>query len=255
MNTQTQEALKMAIDYLELQGFSIERQATLEACKEAILRDVTDIDVGEIAQPAQEPVAFTNSDELSELQSGMTTCYMYKQAIDDDDIALYTHPCVLMHSAPVQEPVAWIEVTTHHEKYQTSKVILLDKGIKLPHDTLLYTHPAPLPAQEPVAWNEEEFNAIAYAYRTCPAHEIKMVSDRYQELVNYVLSITHPAPSCQECENLKHDLEGYMDANKALINREWQGLSDKDLKGRVGSWVDGALWAEKLLKEKNHASR
>ena len=30
-------------------------------------------------------------------------------------------------------------------------------------------------AQEPVAWNEEEFNAIAYAYRTCPAHEIKMV--------------------------------------------------------------------------------
>ena len=53
------------------------------------------------------------------------------------------------------------------------------------------------PAQEPVAWNEEEFNAIAYAYRTCPAHEIKMVSDRYQELVNYVLSITHPAPAWQ----------------------------------------------------------
>jgi hypothetical protein len=24
--------------------------------------------------------------------------------------------------------------------------------------------------------------------------------------------------TCQECENLKHDLEGYMDANKELIN-------------------------------------
>ena len=62
------------------------------------------------------------------------------------------------------------------------------------------------PTQEPVAWNEEEFNAIAYAYRTCPAHEIKMVSDRYQELVNYVLSITRPAPA-----------------------KQWVGLSDDEI--------------------------
>jgi hypothetical protein len=53
------------------------------------------------------------------------------------------------------------------------------------------THPKK-PAQEPVAWNEEEFNAIAYAYRTCPVHEVKMVNERYQELVDYVLSIAHP---------------------------------------------------------------
>jgi hypothetical protein len=45
------------------------------------------------------------------------------------------------------------------------------------------------PTQKPVAWNEEEFNAIAYAYRTCPAHEIEMVSQRYQELVDYVLAL------------------------------------------------------------------
>ena len=213
MNTQTQEALKMAIaqlsEYRESQvicatnlGYE-ELWATssiddaIQACKEAL------------AQPAQEPVAFTNSDELSELQSGMTTCYMYKQAIDDDDIALYTHPCVLMHSAPVQEPVAWIEVTTHHEKYQTSKVILLDKGIKLPHDTPLYTH---------------------------------------------------PAPPCQECENLKHDLEGYMDANKELINREWQGLSDDDMAKLCDKYWDSEnghsikdiiTMIEQALKEKN----
>ena len=85
--------------------------------------------------------------------------------------------------------------------------------------------------QEPVAWNEEEFNAIAYAYRTCPAHEIKMVSDRYQELVNYVLSITHPAPS-------------------------WQGLSDDEIEeiivGKNGTYFNFARAIEQALKEKNH---
>ena len=44
-------------------------------------------------------------------------------------------------------------------------------------------------ALEQPAWNEEKFNAIAYAYRSCPAHEVKMVSERYQELVDYVLSL------------------------------------------------------------------
>ena len=43
--------------------------------------------------------------------------------------------------------------------------------------------------QEPVVFDEEEFNTIAYAYRTCPAHEVKMVSERYQDLLNYVLSL------------------------------------------------------------------
>ncbi len=44
-------------------------------------------------------------------------------------------------------------------------------------------------AQEPVGWNEEEFNEIAYAYRICPAHKVNMVSERYQDLVAYVLSL------------------------------------------------------------------
>lgn len=44
------------------------------------------------SRTVQEPVAFTNVDELSELKSGMTTCYMYKEAIDKHDIPLYTHP-------------------------------------------------------------------------------------------------------------------------------------------------------------------
>ena len=44
-------------------------------------------------QPAQEPVAWTNTDELEELKNDMTTCYMYKTPYGDEkDVALYTHP-------------------------------------------------------------------------------------------------------------------------------------------------------------------
>lgn len=76
--------------------------------------------------------------------------------------------------------------------------------------------------------------------------------DRLKELI-----ANHPAPSCQECENLKHDLEGYMDANKELINREWQGLSDAEM---VSIWLQKydekdirlvCRAIEQALKEKN----
>lgn len=44
-------------------------------------------------QPAQEPVDWTNTDELEELKNDMTTCYMYKTPYGDEkDVALYTHP-------------------------------------------------------------------------------------------------------------------------------------------------------------------
>jgi len=92
------------------------------------------------------------------------------------------------------------------------------------------------PAQEPVAWNEEEFNAIAYAYRSCPAHEIEMISECYQDLVDYVLSITHPAPS-------------------------WQGLSDDEVNDLHHKWImnsdnkdtqyDFARAIEQAVKDKN----
>ena len=97
------------------------------------------------------------------------------------------------------------------------------------------------PAQEPVAWNEEEFNAIAYAYRTCPAHEIKMVSDRYQELVNYVLSITHPAPAWQG----NKEFVGLSDDEREI-------LYDKAIEMPLANlWNDYAYLIEQALKEKN----
>ena len=101
------------------------------------------------------------------------------------------------------------------------------------------------PAQEPVAWNEEEFNAIAYAYRTCPAHEIKMVSDRYQELVNYVLSITHPAPSWQGLSD-----DEIQDAWYKLYPLDKNNLWDDMM---IGKHLDKFAHAiEQALKEKNH---
>ena len=86
--------------------------------------------------------------------------------------------------------------------------------------------------QEPVAWNEEEFNAIAYAYRTCPIQEVELVSQRYQELVDYVLTIATP-PS-----------------------REWVGLSDAEIDaifplGDDVDVLDVARGIEKALREKN----
>lgn len=58
--------------------------------------------------------------------------------------------------------------------------------------------------------------------------------------------------TCQECENLKHDLEGYMNANKKLINKEWQELTDEDFHEADGiEFRRGAAWAEQMLWEKN----
>jgi cell fate (sporulation/competence/biofilm development) regulator YmcA (YheA/YmcA/DUF963 family) len=86
------EALKMAIEALNKlarlgNGDSYGNSdgnciaiKTLKAIEEAL------------EQPAQEPVAYTNADEMQELKDGMSTCYMYKERLDADCIPLYTHP-------------------------------------------------------------------------------------------------------------------------------------------------------------------
>jgi hypothetical protein len=76
------EALKMAIEALDtlmMEKGSVYQQA-INACKEAL------------EQPAQEPVAWTNADELQEIKEGMATCYMYKEPINANCIPLYTRP-------------------------------------------------------------------------------------------------------------------------------------------------------------------
>ena len=97
-------------------------------------------------------------------------------------------------------------------------------------------------AQEPVAWNEEEFNAIAYAYRICSVHEIERVSQRYQELVDYVLSITHSTPNSTPDSTPAH---------------QWQGLTDYEIgqiivNSKYLLAIDFYRAIEQALKEKNH---
>ena len=68
-----------------------------------------------------------------------------------------------------------------------------------------------------------------------------------------------PAPPCQECENLKHDLEGYMEANKALINREWQYLSYVEVNNILDNHrqqaIGGVDWLERFAYAIQQASK
>lgn len=70
--------------------------------------------------------------------------------------------------------------------------------------------------QEPVAWGCKaiggEMNGKIY-----DAWYEQSGLDNSENDFEIVPLFTHPH-QCQECENLKHDLESYMEANKALIN-------------------------------------
>ena len=85
------------------------------------------------------------------------------------------------------------------------------------------------PAQEPVAYIKQGMDGYPSLVFN-GKFEYASIAAKWDDIALYI----HPAPSCQECENLKHDIEGYMDANKKLINREWQGLSDDEI---VSIWV------------------
>ena len=50
------------------------------------------LEIKHLKGETQEPVAFTNADEIQELKDGMSTCYMYKERLNSDCIPLYTHP-------------------------------------------------------------------------------------------------------------------------------------------------------------------
>ena len=90
---------------------------------------------------------------------------------------------------------------------------------------------------KPVAWNEEEFNAIAYSYRSWPMHDPKGVSVRYEELVNYVQSITHPVKELT-------DEEMY----RLLADAIWAvGLNTDCLDEQ--NWTDGITVAKAILRK------
>lgn len=72
------------------------------------------------------------------------------------------------------------------------------------------------PAQEPVAWMDSE-GRFRLDFRTEIVRSIAAVNKEIP-LYTHPCALARTAPSCQECENLKHDLEGYMEACNALVN-------------------------------------
>lgn len=214
------EALKMAIDYLELQGFSIERQATLEACKEAILRDVTDIDVGEIAQPAQE----LSKLEMAGFDLDGVIADGYREGLDNVSLSTIKRVRKTISdyvAQPAQEPVAVCKDSIVN--WVNGKAI----------DGWLYTHPAPHPAQEPVLNVEKiisEFPLLDDEGLDEDKHHCEWAIQQDRKRLHAMIKNTHPAPS-------------------------WQGLTDDDKKKLHKEhhlYIPTIEKIESMLKEKNH---
>jgi hypothetical protein len=112
-----------------------------------------------------------------------------------------------------------------------------------------YTFPDKnIQAQEPVAW---QWLKSGHMRKKIPK---TATPEHWRPLY------THPH-QCQECKNLKHDLEGYMEANKALVNKQWQGLTDNEIARLVlinevdkSGDTGFARLIEQALKEKNHGT-
>jgi len=102
MNTQTQEALKMAIETMEFikdGGFYTGHDDCINACKEALEAEQVCQEDSRVRQndvPAQEPVAYLSADKKAVITRIMrirrTEDEMNGKVIKDFPIPLYTHP-------------------------------------------------------------------------------------------------------------------------------------------------------------------
>jgi len=111
------------------------------------------------------------------------------------------------------------------------------------------------PAQEPLGWLP-----ATYKYNLMSnddEYPIGMVYHSKRD-EDDVAVYTHPH-QCEECKNLKHDLEGYMNANKQLINKEWQGLTDDEIVKAFNlcDWMNEPITEfaraiQQALKDKNY---
>jgi hypothetical protein len=79
MNTQTKKALEMAIETLEAFEITGYCDEAIQSCKEAL------------AQPAQEPVGYTEPADLLSVPEGDTGLWFAKKD-ERYSVALYTHP-------------------------------------------------------------------------------------------------------------------------------------------------------------------
>ena len=210
--TKQTEALKLIQEHIDMQQY----QHAWDKCQELI------------EQPAQEPydlVAILN-DPMQAYPANFTTAKkgnallfgLCQEAADEIQR--------LQHKTLEQEPVAWVKdnLICPENNYETTRTEEHPKDLGW---TPLYSHPAPQPAQEPVAWRSE-----GGVLTEAKLQAQSWVSHGGKAIPLY----THPAPS-------------------------WQGLSDdeileidKSIDPEISIGKGKTLFAraiEQALKEKN----
>ena len=238
MTKQTEEALKMAIEALDrvaeyLAGdeqfnFDIYKiDKAYLTCKEALALSEKQHTFPDKKQPAQEPVGYIVPDYQNVMHARDGHTLMAQEKTDLHKIPVYTHP-----APPAQEPVAWTTDTqmkwlsdaSNNTSIMWNKNNWSQMGIKDNENIIpLYTHPAPQPAQEPVAWMlEYRYDEFDYWHKNCD--EDKLALEMWFDAIRYDTTehkiyplYTHPAPA-------------------------WQGLSDDDIKRNATKL--GYLWTE-----------
>jgi hypothetical protein len=225
----TIEAMKQALEALEnLQGLCSEESGFVEQVTiwtpDAIYALRTAIAEAE----KQEPVAWAMDYDIESVLSGFSTSLIgtamrIESAFPKHRVKLlYTTPPA---ATPVQEPVAWMN---KHGACKTSLFREVEAGAKDEYTIPLYTTPPAQPAQqEPVAKVRVHMTG-GNAGLTWSATAVNAY-DSLPPLADGTLLYTTP-PAAQ---------------------RQWVGLTDEDCKGmNVGDMVV-AMWADRVLKEKN----
>ena len=94
---------------------------------------------------------------------------------------------------------------------------------------------------------EQVANGIEVGYDFFGGVDIRLGGEFVYVHINYDPRYTHNAARTQ----LADKIVGLLTGNTAPPQREWQGLTDEDVGTVSDEFLEGALWAEAKLKEKN----
>jgi hypothetical protein len=118
-------------------------------------------------------------------------------------------------------------------------------------DFILYMLRTRLAQPEPEPELEVKFeqvaNGIEVGYDFFGGVDIRLGGEFVYVHINYDPRYTHNAARTQ----LADKIVGLLTGNTAPPQREWQGLTDEDVGTVSDEFLEGALWAEAKLKEKN----
>ena len=149
-------------------------------------------------------------------------------------------PCIADRVQPEHEPVAQIIALGQYE-FPGLEWLSADHSFRAPIGTLLYTTPPAAPVQEPV-------KPYAYEYgRDNGDGTYSVVIDKGSLVQTQPAVYNYARPQNAHKEWPIKELFDHPPA----AQRQWVGLTDEDCKGlNVGDMVV-AMWADRVLKEKN----